>query len=136
VSYFSAALDSLMREHNLTQAELSRNASVHQGQLSRYLSDEARPDRDGLARLCNVFKSDGPRLAVAFLRDELPEALADKVELREKRPSKAAKPATTDAFASASPALRKFLEDAARVCERRPEVLRALESVLDITDSR
>jgi transcriptional regulator with XRE-family HTH domain len=133
VSYFSAALDSLMREGDLTQTALSKLSGVHQGQLSQYLRDDFRPTPDALKRLCQSFGSAGSRLAIAFLRDEIPEAYQGQIEVIDRgAPAEPSESKEYREFTGFNSELQQFLLDAARECERRPEVFRHFRDSLKL----
>ncbi len=136
MSYFSAALDNVMRERSLTQKDLSQKSGVPQGQLSRYLEASARPKTDGLERLCAAVGDAGVGLAIAFLKDEIPNALKDRIHVlaaaRDSATSPSAAPSVIDKLPQRT---RRLIEDAARECERRPEFVAALESTLALTRS-
>jgi transcriptional regulator with XRE-family HTH domain len=138
VSFFSDALDSLMREKSFTQLALSRRASVHQGQLSQYLNGQGRPEMAGLERLCDAFGAEGVTLLVAYLRDEVPEKFRNEVEIRTRKKVPPAKEsiAFAESLDQLPPRIRDLLEDAARACERRPELIAALESTIALTRER
>ncbi|MEA3212276.1 MAG: hypothetical protein QOE70_5333 [Chthoniobacter sp.] len=133
MSYFSAALDALMRENEFTQLGLSRHAGVHQGQLSQYLQGLRWPEAEGLERLCTAFGADGVSLLVAYLRDQIPESLRDKVEISPRQKGAKEKPGFMATYERLPRRIRELLEDAARECERRPAVVAALESTLALT---
>lgn len=135
VSFFSSTLGDLMQEQDLNQDEVSKRADISQGLLSSYLNDQNRPKTDGLTRLCKAFGADGTRLAIAFIRDEVPSYLKGKIQISQKGGKGEEPVGESIDLNAAPPKVRQFLEDAARVCERRPKVLEALRSLLDLIGS-
>lgn len=134
-SHFSATLGDLMQEQDVKQDEVSKNSDISQGLLSSYLNNQSRPKQEGLTRLCKAFGTDGTRLAIAYLRDEVPPHLKNKIQISQKGGKGGETSTEVLDLKGMSPKLRKFLEDAARVCEQRPKVLEALKQLLDLIGS-
>lgn len=133
---FGAALEHLLQDRSLSQAELARRVEANPGQISRYISENVLPDDDVLIRICLALGDDANELLAAYLADRTPLQLRDRVVVL---PVKSAKtllkhpPSKTPAIDRAPARTLRLLEDAARECERRPEVVRALETILAIT---
>jgi transcriptional regulator with XRE-family HTH domain len=134
-SYFSATLGDLMQEQDVNQEDVSERSDISQGLLSSYLNNQSRPKQEGLTRLCKAFGTGGTRLAIAFLRDEVPPHLKNKIQISQKGGKGVEASASTLDLKEMPPKVRKFLEDAARVCEQRPKVLDALQRLLDLIGS-
>lgn len=131
-SHFSSALGDIMQEEDVSQDEVSKRADISQGLLSSYLNDQNRPKKEGLTKLCKAFGTAGTRLAIAFLRDEVPSHLKNKIQISQKG-GKGIEPSSAVLdLEGLPPKLQKFLKDAARVCEQRPKVLDALKQLLDL----
>lgn len=74
MSNFATALDALMVQKNLNQAELSRLSGIPQAQISRFINNPNQwISDDDFERLCEVFKklSDQANLVHARLLDHL-----------------------------------------------------------------
>ncbi len=132
MSYFSAAIESVMRERSLTQTELSRRAQVHQGQLSRYINAEARPDTDGLERLCHALGEDGQKLLIAFLKDEVPYSLRATVDIRLRtNPSaEAGLPPQPSGWDRLSRPHQQLIDELIAESECSPNLMRTLSAIL------
>lgn len=133
MSYFSATLDGLIHHYGLTQKALAESATVSQVMISKYINAEARPEVAVLERICNVFDADGAKLLVAFLRDEVPEAYERLVSIEPRERSARLKEDGPSILDRLTPKARKAIEAVARECERRPEMVAVIESVLAIT---
>ena len=127
-----------MREKDFTQLALARLASVNQGQVSLYLKGGGRPEAEGLQKLCDAFGPEGVALLVAYLRDEVPEKMRQEVEIRARKKAPQAKEsvAFAERLERLPRRLRDLLEDAARECEGRPELITALESTIALIRGR
>lgn len=72
MSYFASALNELLEEENMTQAEASRRSGITAPQFSRWISAELESiSSEDFERLCRVFTkpSDQAKLLAARLRD-------------------------------------------------------------------
>src|SRR4029450_812548 len=105
MSYFSAALDSLMRQRGLKQAHLARSSHIDQAQISRYLSGENRPDADALQRLCKALSEDATTLLLGYVRDEIPAFARDRIDVigLTRAPAAADLPCAPDGLRRTSP---------------------------------
>jgi transcriptional regulator with XRE-family HTH domain len=131
MSYFSAALDALIREHKLTQAELALRVGVKQSQISNYLAERNRPDPETVARFAAAFEKGGTRLVADYLKDQVPEAYLSKVSIAL---NDGAKPASTDParYQRLRPAARKIVDEIIDRAEKSPQFLAHLESMLKL----
>jgi transcriptional regulator with XRE-family HTH domain len=138
MSYFSAALDSLMRQRGMKQAQLARDANIDQAQISRYLSGENRPDSGALERLCDALSEDATTLVLGYVRDEIPAFARDQIDIVSRGKKSAAKgiPSQPDGYSRVSARARKLLDEFATKCEHSPELVTALDSMLDLTRER
>lgn len=150
MSHFTAALDSLMNAHRWNQSELARKTDIHQAVISRWLSDERRPDKGQLSQLAGVFRlTEAIRLVAAYVRDAVPDAFLNNVIVSELHDTPDDRVAELDVGGMCAQAavyaalqihipesyplpLQKLLRSAAAVGEKRPEVVRALQSLLDV----
>src|SRR4030095_14989988 len=135
MSYFSAALDSLMRQRGLKQAHLARSADIDQAQISRYLSGENRPDADALERLCKALSEDATTLLLGHVRDEIPAFARDRIDIigLTRAPAAADGPPQPNAYSRLSARARKLLDEFVSKCEHSPELVTALDSMLELT---
>jgi transcriptional regulator with XRE-family HTH domain len=135
MSYFSAALDSIMRQRGMKQAQLAREAEIDQAQISRYLSGDNRPDARALERLCQALLEDSSTLLLGYVRDEIPAFARDRIDVisLSKAPAGTDGPSQPDAYARLSARARKLLNEFATKCESSPELVTALDSMLDLT---
>ena len=82
MSYFSVALKTVLEEKGLTQSELSRDAGLDSGLMSRYAAGSIRPSIQVLEKLCLQFEPKfRAELAAAHLKDELPKSAAELVRI-------------------------------------------------------
>lgn len=132
MSFFSATLDSLRRDHQLTQFALAVKVSLTQGQISSYLSERTRPDKDTLTRLAQAFGKDGTQLVVAFLRDEIPEPFqnAISIDTAEKQASKRDAPAQR--YLRLGPSVRAVIDEAIYLSSHSHQFLATLESIVEL----
>lgn len=136
MSYFSAALEAIIRSKNITQSELAKKASVHQGQLSRYLSEDVRPDSEALRRLSDALGQDGPDLVVAFLRDLIPDSLRGLILISMNRTATPQDAARPDAFNRLSVREQELIHRLAGEFEKSPEFVTVIEATLNLLRSR
>lgn len=138
MSYFSAALDSIMHQRGLKQAQLARSSNIDQAQISRYLSGDNRPDPAALERLCNALSEDSATLLLGYVRDEIPPFARDRLDVISltKAPAAAGSPPQPDAYARLSARARKVLDEFVTRCESRPQLVAALESMLELLHER
>lgn len=138
MSYFSAALDSILHQRGLKQAQLARDAGIDQAQISRYLSGENRPDGPTLERLCNALTEDAATLLLGYVRDEIPPFARDRLDVISltKAPAAAGLPPQPDVYSRLSARARKVVDEFVTRCESRPQLVAALESMLDLLNER
>ena len=75
MSYFSVALQTVLEDKGLTQSELSKNAGLDSGLMSRYAAGSIRPSLQVLEKLCLQLEPKfRAEIAAAHLKDELPES--------------------------------------------------------------
>ena len=135
MSYFSAALDSIMRQRSLKQAQLARESEIDQAQISRYLSGDNRPDGPALERLCQALTEDSATLLLGYVRDEIPAFARDRMDVisLSNAPAVTGPPSQPDTYSRLSARARKLLNEFATKCESSPELVTALDSMLDLT---
>lgn len=132
MSFFSIALDSLIHERQLTQGQLAEISGINQAQISRYLTASARPDTEYLGRLCAAFNADGTSLLIAFLRDEIPPALCDALEIRPASKKSRDDSARHTPYDRLPRKVRTLLDEIATACERDPRIFAAIESTMSL----
>ena len=135
MSYFSAALDSIMRQRGMKQAQLGRDSQIDQAQISRYLSGDNRPDGPALERLCLALTEDSASLLLGYVRDEIPAFARDRIDVisLSKASAVTGSPSQPDAYSRLSARARKLLNEFATRCESSPALVNALDSMLDLT---
>src|SRR5262245_16269685 len=114
MSYFAATFAAIMEERDLTQADVSRRTGIPNSRLSRYLSDDMRPDSpEAIEDLAKAFPNDGRRLAIAWLRDLVPGSMEGEIEICEGQGHVAEKPGRPHALLplleKSSPAFVRFV---------------------------
>lgn len=73
MSHFSNQLQASIEERGFSQIEITERIGVSQGQMSRYVNGENRPEPDVFAKLCEIFpKDERGKLIVAYLVDVIP----------------------------------------------------------------
>src|SRR4051812_41279553 len=85
---FGVALEQLLQDRKLSQAELGRRVGVSPGQISRYISDNVLPEDDVLIRICSALGDDANELLAAYLADRTPLELRDRVVVMPVKTSK------------------------------------------------
>lgn len=138
MSYFSAALDSAMRERGLKQTQLARQIGMDQPQVSRYLSADTRPDHRALERICQALPDHTPFLLAAYVRDEIPHFGQDLVTVTAQPETSiiAETPPQPPSYSRLPARVRQLIDEIAEKCERSPELVTALESMMDLTRER
>jgi transcriptional regulator with XRE-family HTH domain len=78
-------LQTSIEANGLTQTEIVEKIGVSQGQMSRYVNGENRPEPQVLEKLCAVFpKKDQTSLLLAYLEDDVPDSLKNLIAIEPK----------------------------------------------------
>ncbi len=73
MSQFSNQLQASIEAQGFSQVEIVEKIGVSQGQTSRYVNGENRPEPDVFEKLCEIFPTEERvRLIVAYLADDVP----------------------------------------------------------------
>src|SRR5437868_4074171 len=73
MSQFSNQLQASLEAAGLTQTDVCEKADISQGQMSRYVNGENRPEQEFLERLLKLFdEKNRTLLLVAYLNDGVP----------------------------------------------------------------
>lgn len=138
MSYFSAAFTQVMESRGLKQAHVARAAGLDQGQLSRYLNADSRPDVTALAKLLSALDEDArPLVLIGYLRDDIPAEYRNLVTITAGGESnniqESPEPSAFDRLPSKP---RKLLCEIADEFERSPELVTALQATMDLIRPR
>jgi transcriptional regulator with XRE-family HTH domain len=85
MSQFSNQLQASIEANGFTQTEICDQVGISQGQMSRYVNGENRPEPEIFEKLCGVFAKEH-RVAVllAYLDDDIPPSLKNLVAVEAK----------------------------------------------------
>lgn len=73
MSQFSNQLQASIEAQNFTQTHVCEKADISQGQMSRYVNGENRPEPEMFERLLNLFpEKERIALILAYLQDDIP----------------------------------------------------------------
>jgi hypothetical protein len=129
MSFFSAALDRLLADHQMLQADLSRLTGIKTGPLSRYFSGSA-PAPDALRKIVAALPRGREELVTAWVRDALPEDLRKGISYT--AASSGAPGARPDGWERLDAGERRLFEELVRRCHENPKVRPLLEQVLEV----
>ncbi len=129
---FSSSLDSLMRDHQITQVALSKSTAISQSQISRYLAADTVPDWDSLAALAKHFGNDGVHLIIAYLREITPPHLLNQVSITASDKSSKVPDEAPSAIAKLPRRTQAVFERLAELCVRKPQWVNAIESMMEL----
>jgi hypothetical protein len=135
MSFFSAALDRLLADHQMLQADLSRLTGIKTGPLSRYFSGSA-PAPDALRKIVAALPKGREELVAAWVRDALPEDLRKGISYTEAGGGGAhgaqAAGGRPDGWERLDASERRLFEELVRRCHENPKVRPLLEQVLEV----
>ena len=132
MSFFSAALDRLLADHQMLQADLARLTGIKTGPLSRYFSGSA-PAPDALRKIVAALPRGREELVAAWVRDALPEDLRKGVSYVETGGAHGAQAgARPDGWERLDASERRLFEELVRRCHENPKVRPLLEQVLEV----
>ena len=139
MSHFAIQLKASLESDNLAQTELVEACNMSQGQISRYVNGENRPNPKKLDALLTKF-STGQRilLTLAYLYDHVPPSMRDVVNVDTHNRRSLAKPLSLDCSRMPSDvrAAYEALGSAALADHNVGKLLISIEPLLDRERSR
>jgi transcriptional regulator with XRE-family HTH domain len=131
MSSFRATLEHLLEKHDLKQAELARRTKLLPAAISRYLTG-TRPEMDVLEKLGIAFEADGPELVAAWLRDEIPALVREKITVEVAHPRQGDDEAL-HLLSQLGPRERGIFVELIKRSQENPAMLPLLQQLLNVT---
>lgn len=130
MSQFSQCLQDVMGGTRGWQKKLAMEAGVNAANVSRWRKGQSLPDREVLARLVGkLTREEGARLAVAWVRDQLPVNARELVTVTERDPSSRVTVEPDQWPEDLGVSNRRMFVNFARIATRYPDVMDIVEVV-------
>ena len=129
MSFFSAALDRLLPEHDMSPADLARKTDIPANYISRYRAG-TRAEPEPLEKIARAFGDDGADLILAWLRDSVPDSYRTRISITATRSVREEPPNPWERLSAGE---RKVFEQLVRRVQENPKLLPLLQQVITAT---